>query len=204
MPGDDAPDPEKDEVREAYATSSNDGSSDGEGAAPRPQPLEAVPSSRSSRRAASARPAEDAAPLSRSRTGASAGSGAAGRPAEFEVAFGDEDAANPRNFSLRYKAWVIFAVSYSTWVIVLYSTSYTASIPGLMREFRVASAPVATLGVTTYLLGLAAGSLVVAPLSELYGRRPVYIVCLAVATLLVLPCCLASSLAEIVAVRFVG
>jgi hypothetical protein len=56
-------------------------------------------------------------------------------------------------------------VSYATWVVVLYSTSYTATIPGVMDEFAVSSRPVATLGLTTYLLGLAAGSVVVAPMS---------------------------------------
>lgn len=87
---------------------------------------------------------------------------------------------------------------------MLYSTSYTATIPGLMEEFGVSSRPVATLGLTTYLLGLAAGSVVVAPMSELYGRRVVYLVCLGVFVVLIVPCALARSLAGMVAVRFVG
>jgi MFS family permease len=55
-----------------------------------------------------------------------------------------------------------------------------------------------------YLLGLAVGSLVLAPLSEIYGRRPVYIGALAAFCLLVLPCALATSLAEVLVVRFFG
>jgi hypothetical protein len=66
---------------------------------------------------------------------------------------------------LWYRAYTVLAVSYATWVVVLYSTSYTATIPGVMDEFAVSSRPVATLGLTTYLLGLAAGSVVVAPMS---------------------------------------
>jgi len=207
-------DPEKDEAREPYATSSNDGSSDQGSISSRLPPLEVTSSKRS--RSSHGRPPTGDGPgdrpavepdaggqLAPVRTAMSVGSAGA-RPPEFEVVFEDDDAENPRNFSLKYKAWVIFSVSYSTWVIVLYSTSYTASIPGLMKEFNVSSTPVATLGLTTYLLGLAAGSLVVAPLSELYGRRPVYLICLTIATLLVLPCCLATSLAEIVVVRFFG
>lgn len=128
------------------------------------------------------------------------------RPPDYEVAFDADqpDPANPREWSPWYQGWVIFAVSYSTWVVVLYSTSYTATLPGLMAEFAEPDRAVVTLGVTTYLLGLACGSLVVAPMSELFGRRPVYLVCMTVSALLVLPCALATSLAEIIVVRFFG
>lgn len=146
--------------------------------------------------------------VSRVRTGATSATAASAwsRPPDFEVAFDADarDPSNPREWSPWYQGWVIFAVSYSTWVVVLYSTSYTATLPGLMAEFGVGEPTVATLGVTTYLLGLACGSLVVAPMSELFGRRPVYLVCLAVSALLVLPCALATSLAEIIVVRFFG
>ncbi|KAH9904251.1 polyamine transporter 3 [Xylariomycetidae sp. FL2044] len=141
--------------------------------------------------------------VSRTRTTTSIGSSAS-RPPDFEVVFEDEDPENPKHWPLWYRAWLILCISYTTWVVVFYSTSYTASIPGLMEEFDVTSQPVATLGVTTYLLGLAAGSLLVAPSSELFGRRPVYIVCMVCFTLLVIPCCVATSLQEIIVVRFFG
>lgn len=142
-------------------------------------------------------------PLSRPQTGTTS---IASRPPDFEVVFGgDPDApADPKTWPLWQRAWIIFCVSFSTWVIVLYSTSYTASIPGLMLEYDVSNESVVTLGVTTYLLGLAVGSLVVAPMSELYGRRPVYLICLCCFALLVLPTALATSLAEILIVRFFG
>lgn len=87
---------------------------------------------------------------------------------------------------------------------ILYSTSYASSMPGIKSEFHVASESIATLGITTYLIGLAVGSLVLAPLSEVYGRRPVYIISIFVFTILVLPCALATSLPEILIVRFFG
>jgi len=95
-------------------------------------------------------------------------------------------------------------VSFSTWVVVLYSTAYTAANPGMMAEFDVTSSSIVTLGLTTYLLGLAAGSVVVAPLSELYGRRLVYLVCVFIFVLLIIPCGMATSLAELIVVRFFG
>ncbi|KAJ3468450.1 hypothetical protein MRS44_002515 [Fusarium solani] len=141
-------------------------------------------------------------PITYTRTGTSIAS-AASRPPDFEVFFEEGDPENPRNWSKWYRAWIIVAVSYSTWVVVLYSTCYTASIPGLVEEYG-STTTTTTLGLTTYLLGLAVGSLIVAPLSELYGRQMVYLVCLSVWALLILPCALATSLTEIIVVRFFG
>lgn len=145
--------------------------------------------------------------IERVRTGATASS-AWSRPPDFEVTFDSDsngaDPRHPRDWTMPYRIWAIFSVSYSTWVVILYSTSYTATLSGLMAEFDEPSETIVTLGVTTYLLGLAAGSLIVAPMSELFGRRPVYLLCLSVSTLLIIPCALASSLAEIIVVRFFG
>lgn len=71
-------------------------------------------------------------------------------------------------------------------------------------EFGVASESVVALGVTTYLVGLAVGSLVVAPMSELYGRRPVYLLCQIGFAVMIVPCALAKSLTEVIVFRFVG
>ncbi|KAH6653053.1 major facilitator superfamily domain-containing protein [Truncatella angustata] len=141
--------------------------------------------------------------INRIRTATSVGSSAS-RPPDFEVSFDDDDPENPRNWSFGYRAWVTFCISFTTWVVVLYSTSYTATISGLKLEYNVQSSTIVTLGVTTYLLGLAVGSLLVAPASELWGRRPVYIVCMIIFTVLVIPSCVATSLAEIIVVRFFG
>lgn len=53
-------------------------------------------------------------------------------------------------------------------------------------------------------VGLAVGSMILAPVSEMYGRRPVYIVSMFLFTVLIIPCGLATSLAEVVVVRFFG
>ena len=51
-------------------------------------------------------------------------------------------------------------------------------------------------------LGLAVGSMLLAPLSETYGRRRVYIITMSIFTVLYIPCALATSLAEVIVVRF--
>lgn len=52
-----------------------------------------------------------------------------------------------------YKGFVVFSLSFSTLVVVMYSTSYTSGIGLMMEEFDIQSTPIVTLGVTTYLLG---------------------------------------------------
>lgn len=141
--------------------------------------------------------------ITKTKTGTSFGTTGSRLP-NFEVDFTPDDPDDPRNWPLWYRGMVIGFVSFSTWVVVLYSTSYTSSMPGMMKEFHVSSEPVATLGVTCYLVGLAVGSLILAPLSEIYGRRPVYIGSLLFYCLMVLPCALATGLPEILIVRFFG
>ncbi|KAK1507681.1 major facilitator superfamily transporter [Colletotrichum tamarilloi] len=109
----------------------------------------------------------------------------------------------PRSWPTWYKAFTVTTVSLDATVVSLFSTLYTSGIPGLQAEFHV-SKLVALLGLTTYLLGMAAGSLVVAPMSESLGRRPLYIASMAAFQALVLPSALAESIATIIATRFFG
>ncbi|KAI9805765.1 MAG: hypothetical protein M1833_005258 [Piccolia ochrophora] len=123
----------------------------------------------------------------------------------FEIDWdGEDDKLNPRNWPRWYRGTVIALVSFSTWVVVLYSTSYVSGMHGMMEDFDIESESIVTLGITTYLFGLAIGSVVLAPLSEIYGRRPIYLISMSIFMLLVLPCALARSLAEVLVVRFIG
>ncbi|KAH8691762.1 major facilitator superfamily domain-containing protein [Phaeosphaeriaceae sp. PMI808] len=121
----------------------------------------------------------------------------------FELDF-DDDGENPQDWPMMKKALVIFFMSFSTLVVVMYSTSYTSGIPGMMRTFGIESKTLVVLGITTYLGGLAVGSLLLAPLSEMYGRRPVYLIAVATFTILIVPCALSNNLAQILVMRFFG
>ncbi|KAL7932455.1 major facilitator superfamily domain-containing protein [Trichoderma chlorosporum] len=141
-------------------------------------------------------------PITYTKSGASANS-VASRSPEYEVYFEPNDPENPQNWSILYRAWNLAVVSFGTWLVVLYSTIYMASTPGLMEEFDT-SQTVTTLGVTTYLLGLAIGSLALAPMSELYGRQRVYLLCFSVWAILTIPCAIGPSLTTVITVRFLG
>ena len=91
------------------------------------------------------------------------------------VTFPPGDAENPRNWPA-WRKWSIVAVI----ILVDLSVSWTASgfSPGsteFSKEFGVSS-EVATLGLSLTVLGFALGPMTLAPLSEYFGRSPVYIV----------------------------
>ncbi|KAJ5084448.1 hypothetical protein NUU61_009027 [Penicillium alfredii] len=116
---------------------------------------------------------------------------------------GEDDPENPKNWSLRYKAMGLLFLSWNTLIVVLYSTSYTSGVTLIAEEFNQ-SDTIVTLGLTLYLIGLAIGSMFMAPLSEVYGRKPVCVICLAIFTVLIIPCALARSVTTLIVVRFIG
>ena len=70
---------------------------------------------------------------------------------DFEVDWDDEnDPMNPRNWPIWYKGCTIGFISWSTWCVVVYSTSYTTGLAQMGKDFHISSEPVVTLGVTTY------------------------------------------------------
>ena len=123
---------------------------------------------------------------------------------EFEVFFHEKDRTNPKNWSPWYRAWVLFCIAFSSLVVSLYSTIYTSSIPGMQKEFGIIDNTIPTLGITTYLVGTGLGSLVQAPLSEVFGRRPIYLISMTIFAILIIPCALATSIIEVLVVRLFG
>ena len=68
----------------------------------------------------------------------------------FEIDWEEDDPKNPINWPTWYKGLTIAAVSWGTFVVVVYSTSYTTGFSGMMDEFHVRSEPIVTLGITSY------------------------------------------------------
>lgn len=124
-------------------------------------------------------------------------------PPNYEVFWEPNDPENPRLWPFWYKSVTVITMSLSATVVSLFSTLYTSGIPGLEDEFHI-SKIVGLLGVFTYLLGMAMGGIISAPLSEMVGRRPVYLICMALFLLLVLPSALARNIEAILIGRFFG
>lgn len=72
----------------------------------------------------------------------------------------------------------------------------------MLAEFGETSTVVAQLSVTIYLLGFVVGPLVVAPLSELYGRLWIYHICNAIFLGFAIGCALAKNMPMFIVFRF--
>lgn len=81
---------------------------------------------------------------------------------------------------------------------------FAPGVPSLMREFKSDSKELAAFCVSVYILGFAAGPMLFAPLSELYGRTRIYHVANAGFIAFLIGCALAPSLNSLIAFRFLS
>lgn len=123
---------------------------------------------------------------------------------KFCVTFAENDPENAQNWSIWYQGYAVIAITYSAWATVLYSTCYSSGIPDMMADLGIADETVANLGISLYLLGWSIGSLILAPLGETVGRRPVYLTALSIFIGLIPAAALASSFGVILVVRILG
>lgn len=86
----------------------------------------------------------------------------------------------------------------------LASTMYAPGAPLLMQDFYATNPTIGSLTVTIYLLGFALGPLLVAPLSELYGRLILYHACNSLFTIFTIACALSSNVGMFLAFRFLA
>lgn len=77
-------------------------------------------------------------------------------------------------------------------------------MPDVQDEFNNHSTMTATFVVSVFVLGFAFGPLLIAPLSEIYGRNPVYHVCNVLFVCFSLGCALATNMAMLIAFRFLS
>ncbi|KAK0611396.1 bicyclomycin resistance protein [Immersiella caudata] len=115
---------------------------------------------------------------------------------------GDNDPANPYNWPTWQKVLNCVFVSMLTLITPLGSSIFAPAVPQLMREFRSDNLELAAFVVSVYVLGFAFGPLVIAPLSEIYGRLIVYHVCNILFIAFLVGCALAPSLNALIVFRF--
>jgi hypothetical protein len=117
---------------------------------------------------------------------------------------GPEDPQNPMNFSGWLKTLNIALVSGICFVTPLASSMFAPGVPDLMREFRNSNVLLAGFVVSVYVLGFAFGPLVLAPLSEMYGRLPIYHVCNICFLAFTIGCALATNINMLIGFRFMA
>lgn len=87
---------------------------------------------------------------------------------------GPDDPANPRNWTKTWKLINIGLISASVLCCNLATTMFAPGATVMERDFGFNNSTVEVLTITIASLGFAVGSLIVAPLSEVIGRIPIY------------------------------
>jgi MFS family permease len=113
-----------------------------------------------------------------------------------------DDPENPMNFQSWRKTSTMVLVSGICFVTPLASSMFAPGVPQLMEEFNSTNAELASFVVSIYILGYAVGPLFLAPLSEIYGRLPIYHVCNVFFIVFTVACALATNLNMLIGFRF--
>ncbi|KAI9847237.1 MAG: hypothetical protein M1838_000973 [Thelocarpon superellum] len=117
---------------------------------------------------------------------------------------GEDDPHNPMNWSATARWGHVAIISGITFVTPLASSMFAPGVPELMAEFHSDSQTLAGFVVSVYILGFAIGPLVLAPLSELYGRLIIYHCCNVLFLIFTIACAVSSSLGMLIAFRFLA
>ncbi|KXH43778.1 major facilitator superfamily transporter [Colletotrichum nymphaeae SA-01] len=115
---------------------------------------------------------------------------------------GPDDPENPQNWPMKQKWLNIATISMLTFVTPLGSSMFAPGIPKIMVEFHETSATVATFVVSVYILGFAFGPLIIAPMSEVFGRARLYIYGNILFTIFTVGTALSQNMAMMMAFRF--
>lgn len=119
------------------------------------------------------------------------------------VTFPPGDPANPRNWP-GWRKWSIVIVILLVDLTVSWAASgYSPASKEFSKDLDV-STEVATLGLSLYVLGLACGPMVTAPLSEYFGRSPIYIVSYGIFLLFLMATALVRTLGGFLILRLIS
>lgn len=123
----------------------------------------------------------------------------------FRVNFAPgHDPANPKCWSTAYKIVIVAGFAYTALSTGIYSTAYSSGIAEMSKELHITNPTLPSLGISLYLVGLAFGALIMAPLSETFGRRPMYIAGMSTFVALIPVAALANSFTAVLLARFFG
>jgi len=117
--------------------------------------------------------------------------------------YGDDDPANPQNWSLGKKSFVTFQICLLTTSVYIGSAIYSAGTQSVMQVFGV-SQVAATLGLSLFVAGYGLGPMIWAPMSEIpqIGRNPIYLATLLVFVLFQIPTIYSVNFGMLLAFRF--
>ncbi|KAH8807994.1 MFS multidrug transporter [Xylogone sp. PMI_703] len=110
---------------------------------------------------------------------------------------------DPRNWRAA-KKWICTCILVlMTAMIAIASSIYSAAIPSIAARYKC-SQTIATLGITTFLLGFGSGPLLFAPLSEVWGRLNIFRVTFGLFVVLQIACALAPNIVSLIIFRLLS
>ncbi|ODN83577.1 hypothetical protein L202_01692 [Cryptococcus amylolentus CBS 6039] len=124
-------------------------------------------------------------------------------PDPYQVQFEPGENINPKNWSVLYR-WFLTGIGS---LLVLNSTFASSAPSGIvtdLMEYFTFSQEVAILTISLFVAGYCVGPLLWGPLSESYGRRPIFIIAFFCYTCFQLGCALSKNTASILIFRFLG
>ena len=121
-------------------------------------------------------------------------------PGAIYIEWPEGDPANPFNWPLSRRWILVLTCFLFTSCTAFNGTGYPSGADAASRELN--STPlVYLLGNTTHLLAVAVTPMLLAPLSEAYGRRPIYLIAAFLFSVLFIPQALAQSVSTLIIVR---
>ncbi|MCJ1317415.1 hypothetical protein MMC15_002739 [Xylographa vitiligo] len=117
---------------------------------------------------------------------------------------GPNDPMKAVNWSKKRKWGTIACLSAMTFITPLASSMFAPGVPQVLLDFNSDDALLGSFVVSVYILGYATGPLIVAPLSELYGRRWVYHTTNVLFVIFTIACAVASNLNMLIGFRFLA
>ena len=119
------------------------------------------------------------------------------------INFTDEDEENPRAWTRRKKLINVGIIALMALVSPLASSMFTPGIQQIADDLGTTKeAVVANTAGFVVMLGI--GPLILAPMSETFGRRQIYIYCFAIFTLLQIPTALSPNIATLITFRTIS
>ncbi|KAF2157418.1 MFS general substrate transporter [Myriangium duriaei CBS 260.36] len=115
----------------------------------------------------------------------------------------DDDQENPRQWPKRRKMVNVFVIALMSIVSPLASSAFTPGIRQIAEDLSTSTDSVIA-STTGFVICLGLGPLFLAPLSETFGRRKIYIICFGVFSLLQIPTALSPNIATFLAVRTIA
>jgi hypothetical protein len=115
---------------------------------------------------------------------------------------GPDDPQNPMNWPVKKRWGTVIIVSAITFLTPLASSMFAPGVPEVMKTFNSTNEMLEGFMVSVYVLGFAFGPLIIAPLSEMYGRLPLYHSCNCFFIIFTIAAAVASNMEMFIVFRF--